>query len=40
MLLTPVTADIIAALITTGELPEIAEPFAVTRFHHSIERVS
>ncbi len=40
VLLTPVTADIITTLITTGELPEIAGPFAVTRFHRSQERVS
>ena len=40
VLLTPITADIIATLIETDELPEIAEPFAMTRFHHCPERVS
>jgi glycine oxidase len=32
VLLTPVTADVIAECLATGRLPELAAPFAVTRF--------
>ncbi|WP_326795425.1 glycine oxidase ThiO [Streptomyces sp. NBC_01808] len=32
VLLTPVTGDALAAVLTGGELPEVARPFAATRF--------
>jgi glycine oxidase len=32
VLLTPVTADVIADLLSTGTLPPIAEPFRPDRF--------
>ncbi|MBP0461095.1 glycine oxidase ThiO [Streptomyces montanisoli] len=32
VLLTPVTGDAMAALLTTGELPEVARPFTPSRF--------
>jgi glycine oxidase len=31
-LLTPVTADLVAELLVTGELPELAAPFTLDRF--------
>ncbi len=40
VLLTPVTADVITRLVTTGELDEIAAPFTLDRFAASKERVS
>jgi glycine oxidase len=32
VLLTPVTADLVAELLATGELPELAVPFTLDRF--------
>ena len=32
VLLTPITADVIAELITTGTLAEVAAPFTLARF--------
>ncbi|HYU83757.1 MAG TPA: FAD-dependent oxidoreductase, partial [Kribbellaceae bacterium] len=32
VLLTPVTADVVTTLVTTGAVPGIAEPFAAGRF--------
>jgi glycine oxidase len=32
VLLTPITADVIADLVTTGTLPTLAAPFAADRF--------
>ena len=37
VLLTPVTGDAIADLLTTGELPVVARPFTLDRFVHSGE---
>ena len=34
VLLTPVTADVVAELLVTGELPAVAAPFAPSRFDH------
>ena len=34
VLLTPVTGDLVAELLATGELPELAAPFTVERFPH------
>lgn len=39
VLLTPVTADVITRLVTTGQLDEIAAPFTLERFAASKERV-
>ncbi|GAA4996004.1 glycine oxidase ThiO [Kitasatospora paranensis] len=33
VLLTPVTADLVAAYLATGSVPELAEPFSPSRFH-------
>jgi glycine oxidase len=33
VLLTPVTADLVAAYLATGGVPELAEPFSPSRFH-------
>lgn len=43
VLLTPITADVITRLVTTGELDEIAAPFTLERFatsneHHLMDR--
>ncbi len=40
VLLTPITADIVAGLVTTGHLDPIAAPFTLDRFVTSKERVS
>jgi glycine oxidase len=32
VLLTPVTADLVAEFVTTGRVPELAEPFGIDRF--------
>jgi glycine oxidase len=32
VLLTPVTAEAITQVVTTGVLPEVAEPFVAARF--------
>ncbi|MFP5283168.1 MAG: FAD-dependent oxidoreductase, partial [Actinomycetes bacterium] len=32
VLLTPLTADLITTVVTTGQLPELARPFTVDRF--------
>ena len=32
VLLTPVTAEVVADLLTTGTLPELAAPFTADRF--------
>jgi glycine oxidase len=34
VLLTPVTGEVVAAFLATGELPELAGPFTVERFAH------
>lgn len=34
VLLTPVTADVVAELLVTGELPDLAVPFTAERFAH------
>ena len=35
ILLTPVTADVVAELVSTGRLPELAEPFRADRFNRA-----
>ncbi|WP_405391348.1 glycine oxidase ThiO [Streptomyces sp. NBC_01102] len=40
VLLTPVTGDVMAQVLTTGELPEVARPFTPDRFGPSCEALS
>jgi glycine oxidase len=36
VLLTPITADVVATLVATGDMPEIAVPFGIERFSRTL----